>query len=392
MRQMFLIAGKDLRLRLRDRSVFIIGLAAPALLALIFTFAFGDALDLSGGGFSATYGFVDLDGGDAGAALADVLEGLDSSDQFEVTDFPSASAAEAAIEDDEISAAFVVPAGFSELVGVQDTAIEVIGNVDAPTGSAIAAAIAEAYAVNVERVSLTVGASVAAGASPDSIPALVQAASTQPPLAHLGDLTTVVRQMDGPTYAMAGMAVFFLFFTVQFGVAGLLEERRFGTWDRLMSAGVSKGTVIAAKAFVSFVLGIVSMAVLMLGAAVGLGANWGDPLAVSALVVMGVLAATAVMSVVAALAKTVEGAGNVQSIIAVTLGLLGGTFVPVAGGEGILAKLSLLTPHAWFMRGLNDLAGGGSISLVVPSLLAIGAFALAATLVALWAFTREVAA
>ncbi len=388
MRHMLLIAAKDLRLRLRDRSVLIVGLAAPAMLALIFAGAFGDALSPDGGGFSASYGFVDSDGGDAAAALGEVLDELDSSEQFTITDFPSVAAAEAAIDDDEISAAFIVPEGFSSSVGVEETSIEVVGNVDAPTGSAIAAAIAEAYAVNVERVSITVGAAIAAGASPASIPALVDDAASRPQLAHLGDLTTVVRQMDGPTYAMASMAVFFLFFTVQFGVAGLLEERRLGTWDRLISSGVSKGTITAGKALVSFVLGVVSMAVLMLGATIGLGARWGDPAAVAALVVMGVLAATAVMSLVAAFANTVEGAGNVQSIIAVLLGMLGGTFVPIAG-DGILAKLSLLTPHAWFMRGLNDLAGGGSIDLVVPSLLAIGTFAVVVGAAAAWAFNRK---
>ncbi|HEY5651021.1 MAG TPA: ABC transporter permease, partial [Acidimicrobiia bacterium] len=336
----------------------------------------------------ATFGFVDADGGDAAGALADVLDQLARTDQFTIVDFDSVAAVEAAIESDEISAAFVVPEGFSDMVGVQETTIAVVGNVDAPTGSAVAAAIAEAYAVNVERVSVSVGAAIAAGAGPDTVPALVQQAASQPPLAHLGDLTTVVRQMDGPTYAMAGMAVFFLFFTVQFGVAGLLEERRLGTWDRLIGAGVSKGTITAAKALVSFLLGVVSMAVLMIGAAIGLGASWGDPLAVAALVVMGVLAATAVMALVAAFANTVEGAGNVQSIIAVLLGVLGGTFVPVAG-EGILSKLSLLTPHAWFMRGLNDLSGGGSIGLVLPSLLAIGAFAVVVGAAAVWALGRK---
>ena len=54
MKQMLLIAAKDLKLRVRDRSVFIVGIIAPAMLALIFTFAFGDALAASGGGFVAT--------------------------------------------------------------------------------------------------------------------------------------------------------------------------------------------------------------------------------------------------------------------------------------------------------------------------------------------------
>ena len=388
MRQLLLIASKDLKLRFRDRSVFIIGLIAPALLALIFTFAFGDALDPDGGGFSTAYGYVDLDKGDAGAVLGDVLAGLDQSEQFAVIDYPSVEAASAAIDAGDIASVFVLPAGFSDTVGTSDVTIDVIGHVDAPTSTAIATAIATAYAVNVERVSLTVAATLAAGANPDDVQAIVDSAIAQAPLASLGDLTTAVRQMDGPTYAMAGMAVFFLFFTVQFGVASLIEERVLGTWDRLLSTGVRRGIVIAAKAFVSFVLGLTSMAVLMIGASVGLGANWGNVPAVSLLVVFGVLSATAVMSLVAAFSKTVEGAGNIQGIIAVVLGMLGGTFVPIVSDGGLISKLSLLTPHAWFLRGLNDLSGGGSIDLILPSLAAMGGFIVIIGGLALWAFNR----
>ena len=388
MRQLLLIASKDLKLRFRDRSVFIIGLIAPALLALIFTFAFGDALDPDGGGFSTAYGYVDLDEGDAGAVLGDVLAGLDQSEQFAVIDYPSVEAASAAIDAGDIASVFVLPAGFSDTVGTSDVTIDVIGHVDAPTSTAIATAIATAYAVNVERVSLTVAATLAAGANPDDVQAIVDSAIAQAPLASLGDLTTAVRQMDGPTYAMAGMAVFFLFFTVQFGVASLIEERVLGTWDRLLSTGVRRGIVIAAKAFVSFVLGLTSMAVLMIGASVGLGANWGNVPAVSLLVVFGVLSATAVMSLVAAFSKTVEGAGNIQGIIAVVLGMLGGTFVPIVSDGGLISKLSLLTPHAWFLRGLNDLSGGGSIDLILPSLAAMGGFIVIIGGLALWAFNR----
>lgn len=387
MKQLLLIATKDLKLRFRDRSVFIIGLIAPALLALIFTFAFGDALG-GGGGFTTSYGYVDLDGKDAGGVLGEVLAGLDQSDQFTVVDYPTVAAASAAIDEGDIASAFVMPAGFSDGVGSSDQTIEVIGHVDAPTSTAIATAIAEAYAVNVERVSLTVAATLAAGASSDDVQGTVDAAIGQEPLASLGDLTTAVRQMDGPTYAMAGMAVFFLFFTVQFGVASLIEEKAFGTWDRLLSTGVRRGIVIGAKALVSFVLGLASMAVLMVGASIGLGADWGNVPAVSLLVVFGVLSATAVMSLVAAFSKTVEGAGNIQGIIAVVLGMLGGTFVPIASDGGVISNLSLITPHAWFLRGLNDLSGGGSVGLIVPSLAAMGGFIVVIGGLALWAFNR----
>ena len=388
-RSMLLIAGKDLRLRLRDRSVFIVALIAPAALALIFTVVFGDVLGSDGGGFRATYGYVDLDDSEASRALSEVLDELGESDQFEIRRLDGIGEVEAAIEADEISAAFVVPEGFDRDVASGGASLEVIGNVDAPTGTGIAQAIAEAYATSVERVALTVSASLQAGADPNTVPEIVGAASQARTPATIEDIAADVRQMDGTTFAMAGMAVFFLFFTVQFGVTSLLEERQLGTWNRLMAAPLTRGTAIGAKALVSFVLGVVSMTVLMVGASIGLGASWGDPLAVGALVVAGVAAATAIMALVASFARTPEGAGNIQSIIAVTLGMLGGAFFPVGTDGGLLAGLSLLTPHAWFLRGLNDLAGGGGVGIVVPSLLAIGAFGLVAGGLAVWGFARK---
>jgi ABC-2 type transport system permease protein len=390
MRQLLSIAGKDLRLRMRDRSVLIVGVLAPGLLAVIFSLVFGDVLDPSGGAFTADYGYVDLDDTEASQSLGMALGVIAESDQFTIVELDSVADAEAAIEDGELESVFVAPAGFGVAVatGVA-TEIEVITDVDAEIASGIAVAIAEGYAENVERVALTVAGAMAAGAEPSAVPAIIEEARAAVPVATIGDIKTEIRQMSGATFAMAGMAVFFLFFTVQFGVASLLEERRLGTWDRLLAAPLHRRTIVGAKALVSFVLGLVSMAVLMIGATIGLGADWGDPIAVAALVVIGVIAATGVMAIVAATAKTVEGAGNVQAIIAVTLGMLGGTFVPIASDGGILASLSKLTPHAWFLSGLNDLAGGGGIERVVPSLLAIGAFALVAWVIAIGAFARK---
>jgi ABC-2 type transport system permease protein len=81
-----------------------------------------------------------------------------------------------------------------------------------------------------------------------------------------------------------------------------------------------------------------------------------------------------VQSLVATLAKTDEQAQGYGSIIAVTLGLLGGTFFPVAEGPGFMADLSFVTPHAWLMRGLGELSGGAAdLADITP---AIGALVL----------------
>jgi ABC-2 type transport system permease protein len=78
---------------------------------------------------------------------------------------------------------------------------------------------------------------------------------------------------------------------------------------------------------------------------------------------------------VATLARTPEQAGYWQAIVALVLGLVGGSFFPVYQAGGVIEKLSLATPHSWFMRGLGELAGGGGVADVLPAAGAILAFA-----------------
>jgi ABC-2 type transport system permease protein len=107
-----------------------------------------------------------------------------------------------------------------------------------------------------------------------------------------------------------------------------------------------------------------------------LSAHLANVLGVAVLIVAGVLAATAVMTLVATFAGTPEQAQNWQGMTALVLGMLGGSFFPVAQAGGVLAVLSLATPQAWFMRGLENMTGGTGATAVIGPAAAILAFAL----------------
>ena len=148
----------------------------------------------------------------------------------------------------------------------------------------------------------------------------------------------------------------------------------------MLVAPIPRGAVLVGKLATSVALGVISMSVLALGTHFLLGARWGNPLAVAILIVCGVLAATAVMSVVATVARTADEAQTLASMVALVLGMLGGTFFPVAQAGGVVAALSEATPQAWFLRGIQNLAGGAGVHVVLgPALaiLAIGAVAAA---------------
>ena len=53
---------------------------------------------------------------------------------------------------------------------------------------------------------------------------------------------------------------------------------------------------------------------------------------------------------------------------ALTLAIFGGSFFRLSQAPEGMAALSIITPHAWFLRGINDLAAGGGIAVVAPSL------------------------
>ncbi|MFQ5522651.1 MAG: ABC transporter permease [Acidimicrobiia bacterium] len=392
MRAALRIAAKDLRLRIRDRSAVIIGVAAPLALAFIFNLVFGGSVQ---GGVDLDYGIVDLDGSEVTRSFADVLEEIEAEGVLTVTPYPTRQSASEAVEAGEIDAFFFLDEGFGAAVASGgQTRMEVVGDVDAPISTEIAASIAEQFSIGIETARLAISTLAeiqGTFVTPEFLASLTEDPASAAFSFQIVEGSAANRQLDAATYFAAGMAVFFLFFTVQFGVAGLLEESREGTLARLFAAPIPRWSVVVGKGLVSFLLGVVSMSVLVVGTTVIMDARWGSPLGVAVLVMAGVAAATAIMGLVAAFARTPEGAGNLGSIIAVILGMLGGTFFPLGRGEDLLSKLSLTSPHAWFLRGLGDLANGAPWHAALPSAAAILVFAFACGTPAALLLRRRVA-
>lgn len=373
------IAWKDLRQRIRDRSVFIWGIIAPVGLAAIFSLLLGQVGDTDA--IRVSYGVVDLDGGDVATLFSrEVLGALEQEDIVEeIARLEGMAAAEAAVGSGDLDAAFVIPAGFSAAAGGgEEAAIEVIGYVDSPIGTQVARAIAGRFAGEINGVGTAIATlSTLSGRVPDAtvVDALVaEALDIAAPLS-VGAVEAADKELDSATFYSAGMAVLFLFLIVQFGVLGLLEEKANGTMNRLLAAPITRWSIVFGKVMTSFALGVVSMVTVIVITTLALGADWGAPLGVGILVVSGVLAALGLMTFVAAFANTPEQAQNLQSIFAFVLAMLGGAFFPVAQAGGLLAALSKITPHAWFLRGLGDLAGGEAASGIIGSVWPILLFA-----------------
>jgi ABC-2 type transport system permease protein len=375
------ICAKDLKTRLRDRSALLVGIIVPLALAFIFNSIF------SGIGGNSKVIVLGVANADRGAAaqqfVGGVLGAVGRSGMIAVRHEATVAQARAQAAKGTVDAAIVIPAGFSARVrSGRPASMQVIGNVDAPISTEVARSVAQAYAADMNRVRLSVATALARAGRPGApsarqIGVLAQRASAAAVPVAVSDVSAKSKQLDQKSFFAAGMAVFFLFFTVQFGVMSLLEERNDGTLARLLAAPISRATILGGKLLGVFLLGLVSMAVLVVATSLLFGASWGNPLGVAVLVVAAVLAAMGIMAFIATLAKNSEQAANWQAVVAVVLGLFGGTFFPVSLAPGILSTLAFVAPQAWFLRGLGDLRGGG-LSAVSEPALAMLAFAVVA--------------
>jgi len=377
MHAVWLIAKNDLALRIRDRSVFIIGIIAPLALAFIFNLIFGGGISDVGDTITLHVGVANVDGGPVGEAFEEVMDSLVADGFIELTVLDGRAAAQAAADDGSIGAAIVLPIGMSDaVIAGQDANIEVIGNVDAPTTTQIAASIAEQFALGARTANLSVATALATGVvAPQDAFALAAEASAAPPIVTIGTVKAATRQLEASAFFVAGLSVFFMFFIAGMSITSMLEERREGTLSRLLAAPIARWSVIAGKSLASVIIGIVSLTVLVIVSSLIMGAEWGNPFGVGLLVLGAVLAVVAIMTLVGAFAKTPEQAANLQAIVAVTLSMLSGTFVPFAPG-GLLSRISLLAPNSWFLRGLGDLAGGVAAD-ALPAFGVLMAFAVA---------------
>jgi ABC-2 type transport system permease protein len=373
MRIVFLVALKDLRQRLRDRTALLVSVAAPLGLAVIFSQLLAGTTD-----FRAVYVVADMDGGPLATVLReDVIGSLEDGSSFTVTDLPTEAAARAAVEDGTADAAFLVPAGFSAAIGAgQAVTLEVVGTRDSGLATEIARSVAQRFGDGVVTVQLSVatalelaraggaGGSGGPGATPD--PALqgriIGAASSARPPVILADQTAALRQLSLASYFSASMAILFLFFSAQMGLVSLFDERRQGTLGRILAGPVKPCTVLAGKLLGGFAQGMLAMTVLVVATTLLIGASWGSPLGVALVCTAAVIAALGISTLVISFTNSAEVAGAASSAVAITLGVLGGTFSPTAQGPEIMGTIALFTPHGWFMRGLGDMQGGGTVA------------------------------
>ncbi|MCC6436764.1 MAG: ABC transporter permease [Acidimicrobiales bacterium] len=385
------ICALDLRRRVRNRSAVITTVVGPLAMAIVFGLLVSGTSELT-----VRIGVVDLDRSAASMSLVSSLladDGSEAADgdpggaaaqqvlQFVELD-PGGAALDGvrnAVADGTVDAALVLEAGFGaaataggsgSLVVVQDPEQVVSGQ--------IAASVAQSVAAGYRQVGLSVATVMAlAGTGSGAFDeALIDAAGAQSPALSVQEVPVGGRDLSAAAFYGAGMSILFLFFTVGFAARSVLAEREAGTLDRVLATPTTAGAVIAGKTLSVGVLGVAGFVVVWLVTSVLFDAPWGDPIAVSVLIVSTVFAIAGVATFVASLARTERQADAATAAVTFLLALLGGNFVG-PNQPPLLRRLSVLTPNGWSLRAFADLnadaATLSSIATAVSVLLVMGA-------------------
>ncbi|MEA3502717.1 MAG: ABC transporter permease [Actinomycetota bacterium] len=371
-RAAFTITAKDLKERFRDRSAIMLAVIVPLGLAFVMNLTLGSVTEQS---FSTEVAVHDADGGQIAAGFGEMLAGVEKAGFVFVTGVDTAAEARALVDDHSVSTAYLLETGLSEAVASnEDATIVVVTDPDQPIGSQVGRALADGFASEVNAVRLSVATALALGA--DDAEGLVAAARGDQLPILLADALTEGRGFDFSTFYATGIAVFFMFFTVQFGVLSIIDERENGTMPRLMAAPISKQSILVGKLLASFLVGVASTVVLWFATTLLMGAEWGGSLTVIILIAAGVTAAMGLTAAIATFAKTGEQAGAITAFVVVVFGVLGGTFFPVSRVSGVFSAISRVTPHFWLMEGFRHSSAGEGIVDILPALSAILAFAI----------------
>jgi ABC-2 type transport system permease protein len=177
---------------------------------------------------------------------------------------------------------------------------------------------------------------------------------------------SALTSLAGPI--MAGMLVFFAFYTGAQTASTIIREDEEGTLARLFTTPTPLSVLLGGKFAAVFLTLAVQVVVLLLASGLLFGIRWGRPLTV-ALVGLGQLVSAAGFGVLLmSFIKSSRQTGPVLGGVLTLMGMLGGLFTTgVPNLPPAFNALSRLTPHGWALDGWElALRGARAAEVLLP--------------------------
>jgi ABC-2 type transport system permease protein len=406
------IAFKDIQILLKDRGAII----QLFLLPLLFIIAYSAVA----AGFEAEdedqripLPVIDLDGGREAKIL---LEGLDMAGGVQV-ELIDEKGAKQKLEENEIVRLLTIPEDFTDGIAEGGTvALRLVNHPDADLEETeavrlVVEGVAQDMALESQILaSLQQMGEMQANAPPEyqeafAVEKTTAQAQSQFELSKDRPLVTILQTIPGQEsekeelpgtaeVAVPGFTVLFVFLTAQATARSIYDEKKVGSFRRLLAAPISKATLLAGKIVPNFITALIQTAVLFAFGAFGLSllgftpVELGkDPVALGIAILLIALCSSALGVVIAALARTENQIGGLSTLILWGLGTLGGSIIPFFILDTMLGPIPKTLPHYWANRALdNIMVRGMMLADVSLELIVLLGFTLVFFLVGLWRF------
>ncbi len=398
-RPALVVAAKDLRLFLRDRTALLLTFALPLVLALIFGSAMG-AMGSDEGMGKLTLLVEDLDASPRSRALVDEIA------KSAGLSVKASDGVRARIADGKAVAALLVPNGYgadleagreARLVLYRDAARTVEQQVVAgnlmpilmrlagkEVGRSMMRKSLAAFGMDAgvgDELEKTLGASLDGGG--DFMSSMPKALGLE-----VEDVTgdeDPLQKTAGGSHAVAGIAVMMLLFSLTNAGGTILDEERQGTLQRLRLSPTAHRSVLIGKALFTIPIGLAQLLVLFTFGGVVFGLPiMRSPVALLAVSLGVAAAATGMGLLLAVTCRTQKQLEGLSTLIILTMSALGGSWFPLMITPAWFQKLGHFTLNAWAMDGYHAILWyGKGLDGVLLELGVLFAIAIALTLLAL---------
>lgn len=406
------ITWKDMQILFKDRGVAIQLFLLPLLFVVVFSGALGEV----GKGTADTripLPVVDLDGGESAQTL---IKELDAAGGVRVEGYDQAEAL-ALLDENKISRVLTIPDGMTaDVAAGRLVTLRLLNHSDAdPEQTEAVRLVVEGVARDMSLeiqlfAALQQMGEMQANAPEEyrdafSVERMQAQAREQFERAQTQPLVEVTQKVPGQEVeqeeelgigdvVVPGIAVLFVFLSAQTTARSIYDEKKVGSFRRLLAAPMSKAALLAGKMLPNLVTGLIQTAVIFGFGIVGMRllglppASLGpDPLATVLVVALIALCSSAFGILIAAIARTENQIGGLSTLLLWGMGILGGAFIPLFLLERFLGALPKVVPHYWANHALISLmVRGGSLADVTTDCAALLGFTALFFAIGLWRF------
>lgn len=168
------------------------------------------------------------------------------------------------------------------------------------------------------------------------------------------------------SYSTLGILVLFIVFFVVSSADGILQDKLMGTWNRLLTTGVSNFQIFTGNILSIFLLGCIQTTVLIIFSKFVYKVDWGN----SILGIVGLFASflfciTGISLIIGVVVSSKKQLTSVTALVVMPTSLLAGCMWSRDIMSDTLLKIADFMPQSWVIVGVSNLVANGSVTNIV---------------------------